>query len=161
MIRLVAPAEGMTIVDIGCGQGFFPRAFAEAGAHVIGSDISPELIELARKHSDKQTMDFYVTPSDKLSFAADGSADVATVIMALQNIEALANTISECSRVLKKGGRLLIVLNHPAFRVLKNSSWQWDEAAGRQFRRVDSYLSDSRHEIDMNPGESDAAKKKA
>ena len=171
LMRMVAPKNGMAIIDIGCGQGYFARAFASAGANVVGCDISTELIELAKKrtsvviaageHSNKNVpVDFKVASSNKLSFAVDASFDAATIILSLQNIEDLSGTISECARVLKKSGRLFVVMNHPAFRVLRDSSWQWDEAAGRQFRRIDSYMSDSQVKIDMTPGEKDAAKKK-
>jgi len=159
ILRLLEPKNGMTILDIGCGQGYFARAFAEAGAKVIGCDISPELIELAKKRMSVG-VDYKVASSNKLSFAADSSFDAATIILSLQNIEDLPGTITECARVLKSRGRLLVVINHPAFRVLRNSSWQWDETVGKQFRRIDSYMSDQAHQVDMTPGEKDIAKKK-
>ncbi|MDR3558361.1 MAG: SAM-dependent methyltransferase, partial [Candidatus Pacebacteria bacterium] len=95
-----------------------------------------------------------------LEFAADASFDKAVIVLALQNIENLGGTLAEAARALKKGSKLFLVLNHPAFRVLKASSWEWDEKAARQYRRIDAYMTESRHEIDMNPGAvSDKAKK--
>ena len=96
--------------------------------------------------------EFYATPSDMLSAWRDGTFDVVTIILALQNIERMAQTLREASRVTKKGGKLVIVLNHPAYRIPGESSWGHDDAMGRQYRRVDSYLSDSKREIDMAPG---------
>jgi hypothetical protein len=55
--------------------------------------------------------------------------------------------------VTKKGGSLYIVLNHPAFRVPKESSWGWDEAEKKQYRRVDRYLSELKISIQMHPGD--------
>jgi ubiquinone/menaquinone biosynthesis C-methylase UbiE len=159
LIRIVAPAKGMTILDVACGQGYFSRAFADNGAKVIASDISPELIELAKKNAVKE-VEYYVASADKLPFATDSSADVAVIVLALQNIENLPGTISECSRALKSGGRLIVVLNHPAFRIPQNSSWQWDEKEAKQYRRVDSYMSDAQIKIDMTPGEPVVSKKK-
>jgi ubiquinone/menaquinone biosynthesis C-methylase UbiE len=191
LIRLVGPKKGMTILDVACGQGYFSRAFAENGASVIGCDISSELIDKAKEKSstikvraatigipaqgksvikmaEKKTAiipfgspQFHVAPSDKLSFISDSSADVSVIVLALQNIENLSGTLSECSRVLKSDGRLFIVLNHPAFRIPQSSSWQWDEKTAKQFRRVDSYMSDKTLEIDMTPGEKDPSKKKS
>src|SRR3989344_4304285 len=47
---------------------------------------------------------------------------------------------------------MLVVLNHPAFRVPKESSWGWDPAAeGVQYRRVDRYLSESKEKIQTHP----------
>ncbi len=46
------------------------------------------------------------------------------------------------------------MLNHPAFRIPKHSSWGWDETAKSQYRRLDSYLSEITVPIDMHPGQS-------
>ncbi len=153
LIRLVEPKQGMLIVDNACGQGYFSRAFASNGAQVIGADISKELIELAKKNMiEKTDLEFFVAPSHSLTFIESGSADVVTIILAIQNIEKLAETFEECSRILKVGGRLVFVLNHPAFRIPARSSWQWDEKENKQFRRLDGYMSDDQVKIDMSPG---------
>jgi ubiquinone/menaquinone biosynthesis C-methylase UbiE len=85
---------------------------------------------------------------------------VATIVLALQNIENLQGTLSEIARVLKPGGRLVFVLNHPAFRIPQRSDWGWDDKNATQYRRIDSYISDDRVKIDMTPGEKDDKKKK-
>jgi ubiquinone/menaquinone biosynthesis C-methylase UbiE len=159
LLRLVAPTKGDKILDIACGQGFFSRAFAEKGAAVAGVDISAELIAIARKNSPKE-LSFFVAPADKLDFAKDGTYDKACIVLALQNIENLADSLTEAARTLKKSGRLALVLNHPAFRVPKRSSWEWDEAARKQYRRIDAYMSETNDRIDMNPGAVNAASKK-
>lgn len=151
IMRIVAPQKGMRILDLGCGQGFFSHAFAAAGAHVTGADVSPELIAIAKVRA-AHNEEFHVAPSDILKPWKDGVFDAVTIILALQNIERMAQTLREAARVTKKGGKLVIVLNHPAYRIPGESAWGHDEKAGRQYRRIDSYLSDSKREIDMNPG---------
>jgi ubiquinone/menaquinone biosynthesis C-methylase UbiE len=161
ILRLIDPKKGMTILDIACGQGYFSRAYAAAGAKVIGCDISIELIEKAQAQKVAGgDVEYYVAPADNLSFIENGSVDVATITLALQNIENLAGAIAEASRALKSGGRLIFVINHPAFRIPGGSEWVWDESKSVQFRRLDSYMSDNRTKIDMTPGEKDAKKKK-
>jgi ubiquinone/menaquinone biosynthesis C-methylase UbiE len=159
LLRLVAPVVQDRILDIACGQGFFSRVFAEKGAKVTAADISPELIKIAREHSSRD-ISFYIAPADRLDFAKDASFDKAVIVLALQNIENIAGALGEASRILKKGGRLFIVLNHPAFRVLKNSSWEWDEKAAKQYRRIDAYMSESRNDIEMNPGAKNPSSRK-
>jgi ubiquinone/menaquinone biosynthesis C-methylase UbiE len=186
LIRIVEPKKGMTILDVACGQGYFSRAFANNGAKVIASDISQELIETAKEkiqqfnkgaqkggpaeakieQLEKQkgefgTIEYHVAPADDLSFVESNSADVVTIILALQNIENLQGTFAECSRVLKLGGKIVFVINHPAFRIPQRSDWGWDEKAAAQYRRLDAYMSDAKIEIDMTPGEKDATKKKS
>jgi len=151
ILRIVAPEKGMRVLDLGCGQGFFSHALSAKGAYVTGVDVSPELINIAKVRAGHNE-EFHVAPSDMLHAWKDSTFDAVSIILALQNIERMAQTLREASRVTKKGGKLVIVLNHPAYRIPGESSWGHDEKIDRQYRRVDSYLSDSKREIDMNPG---------
>lgn len=147
VLRVVNPSKDINILDIGCGEGYFSRQFAQLGATVCASDISPELIALAKKESARVT--YFVANSEHLSFAQDGQFDVITAILTIQNCENIRTIFYECARVLKKNGRFVLVLNHPAFRVPGNSSWGNN---GGQYRRVDKYMSSFTSEILMNPG---------
>jgi ubiquinone/menaquinone biosynthesis C-methylase UbiE len=159
LMRLVNPQKGEKIIDIACGQGFFSRALQEVGAEVTGADIAKELIGLAKIHSS-QSIKFEVAPADALAFAKDATFDKALIVLALQNIENLQGALREAYRVLKPGGTFYIVLNHPAFRIPKSSSWNWDHETHRQYRRIDSYMSDARERIEMNPGAQKAGEKR-
>ncbi len=159
LLRVLNVKAGMNIIDIACGQGYFSRALENAGAQVTGVDISSELIKKAQERSPKN-ISFCVAEADKLSFSKDASYDAAIIILAIQNIKNFAGALAESARVLKPKGKLVIVLNHPAFRIPQNSSWDWDVKKGRQYRRIDSYLKEYQIEIDMTPGEKDPSKKK-
>ncbi len=156
LMRLLSPRKGMTILDLACGQGFFTRAFAAAGATAIGVDASPELIDRARARA--AGVSFHVAPATAVTAVEDHSVDAITIILALQNIEDMPATVAEAARLLRSGGRLYIVLNHPAFRIPKRSQWGFDETTNTQYRRVDEYISESRAEIEMAPGRKDGAK---
>ncbi len=156
LVRLVAPRKGLRVLDIACGQGFFTRAFREAGATADGVDIAPELIAIARARSGTGGI-FHIASADDLSFAKDASYDVATSVLAIQNIKNLAGVCHEAARVLLPGGRFIIVMNHPAFRVPKRSDWDFDEAEKTQYRRVGRYLSAFETKIDMHPGKKGSA----
>ncbi len=52
-----------------------------------------------------------------------------------------------------RGSLFFAVLNHPAFRIPKASSWGWHDKLGVQYRRLDSYLSESQEPIQMHPGD--------
>ncbi|HVU80135.1 MAG TPA: class I SAM-dependent methyltransferase [Candidatus Paceibacterota bacterium] len=156
LIRVLAPEKGERILDLACGEGFFSRELAKAGADVTGADIAPELVAKAKEAG--QGPRYVVAPANDLSFAKNGEFDAVLCVLALQNIEDLAGTFREAKRVLKAGGRFVMVLNHPAFRVIKRSSWGWDEAANVQYRRIDGYLSAAKVPIDMHPGKSGGKK---
>lgn len=151
LLRILKPQRGQTILDLACGQGFFARAFTEAGAKVVGADISPELVALAKKHGPQA--EFYTAPAHNLPFIKNASVDTVIVVLAIQNIENVHDVFKECARVLKSGGRLLLVLNHPCFRIPKQSSWGYDEQTKVMYRRLDEYLSESKVKIQMHPGD--------
>ncbi len=150
LIRILDIKKEMRIHDLACGQGFFSRKFASAGAVVTGSDISKELIEQAKKHS--RDIVYSVSPAHKLPFLKNNSVDAVTIVLAIQNIAEFSETFAEAHRVLAPGGRLVLVLNHPTFRIPKRSSWDFDPKSGVQYRRIDGYLSATKNEIIMNPG---------
>jgi len=155
LLRLVDPKPGITILDVACGQGFFAKHFLEKGAEVIGVDIAEELI--ARAKINVPHARFIVSPASDLSEIANESIDRAVTTLAIQNIKEAERVFAEVSRTVKKGGSYTLVLNHPAFRIPKQSSWGYDEKAGIQYRRLDGYLSESRAEIDMHPGQHEHA----
>lgn len=156
LLRILELKKGDKIIDVACGQGFFSKKFVEAGAHVVGADISDELIALARGRV--KGAKFYVAPATELTFAKEPEFDVATVVLAIQNIKDLLKTFNEIARVLKSGGRIVLVMNHPAFRIPKESSWGWDEQSKVQYRRIDKYLSESPTPILMHPGDKNSEK---
>jgi ubiquinone/menaquinone biosynthesis C-methylase UbiE len=133
---------------LACGQGF--TGDFKAGAKVIG-DLSKELIELAQKQSPKE-IKYVVAPADKLGFLPAGSIDAILCVLAIQNMKNVPGVFQECARVLGAGGRMVFVLNHPAFRIPKRSSWGMDSEKKIQYRRIDEYISESESEIAMHPG---------
>lgn len=159
LTKMMQVHKGEKILDMACGQGFFAKEFFKLGADVSGADISLELIKKAKENSDEK-IDFFVSSSDKLLNLKDKSYDKITVILAIQNIANIEGTIKEAYRVLKNEGKLFIVLNHPAFRIPRKSSWAYDEKNMIQYRRVEKYLSEIMVKIDMNPGEKNPRYKK-
>lgn len=150
ILRRMNIKKGDMILDLACGEGFFSRAFEGAGAKVVGVDISPELITLARKNSSKSIL-FHISKAHQLSMILSASVDKVVCILALQNIAEVKEVFSEIKRVLKPSGRAYVVLNHPAFRIPKRSSWA-EDGTGHQYRRVDGYMSEHQEEIVMHPG---------
>lgn len=151
LLRAMNIKNGETILDLACGSGYFAREFAKSGAKIFACDISLELIEIAKKNSPKE-IGFFDCPADNISRIADKSVDKISIILAIQNIENLAGVFKECSRVLKNGGKLFVVMNHPVLRIPQKSHWGFDEENKIQYRRLDAYMSDSKAEIEMRPG---------
>lgn len=151
-MEMLAPVRDEKILDVGCGQGVFAAELAAKGARVVGVDASKKLIDFAKKRSSRLNVQYFVMNASRLEGLQDGTFDAACWILALQNMEQLDKVISEASRVLKPGGRLLLVLNHPCFRIPRQSGWGFDEKRKLQYRRVDRYMSELKIPIQMHPG---------
>ena len=157
LLRLLDIQKKEVILDLGCGPGFFTNEFLKNGAKIIGADISKELIQIARSNmpeSRKQDAFYFVSPADSLKVLKDESTDKVTIILAIQNMENMQGVFSESGRVLKPKGKLFLVLNHPAFRIPKESGWEWDAKNKIQYRRIESYLSESKAKIQTHPSTS-------
>lgn len=149
VLRLLAVKRGDGVLDLACGQGYFSKHLHDAGAAVTGIDASESLTAKARDYVPGAT--FHVAPAEKLPFE-NAQFDAVLCVLALQNMESLQTVFKEVRRVLKKEGKFIFVVNHPAFRVPKRSDWGWDEKEKVQYRRVDRYLSSEKVKIDMHPG---------
>ncbi|MBI4118161.1 MAG: class I SAM-dependent methyltransferase [Parcubacteria group bacterium] len=149
LLRILELKKGERVLDLACGQGYFAKHLLEKGAGVVGVDASEALVEKARHALPKAI--FHVADAAKLPFG-DDTFDTVVCILALQNIENLLTTLKEVRRVLTKDGRFIFVVNHPAFRIPKHSSWVWDDKNKTQYRRVEQYLTPAKAKIEMHPG---------
>lgn len=155
--RLLDIKKGETVLDLACGTGFFSREFFTLGAKVIGVDVGKDLIEIAQKNSPKP-IQYVISSADDLNFILKNFVDTIVIVLAIQNIENVNGVLKECKRVLKPKGKIVLVLNHPAFRVPKSSDWGFDEESMIQYRRIDAYLSEKQVKIEMHPGEDKSIK---
>ncbi|WP_062059316.1 putative RNA methyltransferase [Cellvibrio sp. OA-2007] len=103
-LQELLPATTATLLDIGCGEGYFTAGFSDAlpQAQVYGIDIAKAGVRLAAKAAkDKTGLLYSVASSFALPFA-DESMDVVTRIYA-------PSKDTELCRVIKPGGKLVIV----------------------------------------------------
>jgi ubiquinone/menaquinone biosynthesis C-methylase UbiE len=150
-LQLLHPRDNETILDLGCGQGVFTRALAAEGCEMTGLDAAPSLIKRARTYPSRRPIRYVA--GDAADLRDLGPFDGACSILALQNMEHLPEVCRSVSRVLRPNGRMLWVLNHPCFRIPRQTAWGWDEDRKIQYRRVDAYASPMSIPIVMHPGQ--------
>ena len=153
-LKLLDPKNGEKILDAGCGEGILCRELAGRGVQVVGIDSSKKLIDIAKKRSAKFNIHYRAADAGNLEGIQDATFDAACSILAVQNMEDLDAITKETARVLKKNGRLVWVLNHPCFRIPRQSGWGFDEKRKLQYRRVDRYMTEMKIPIQMHPGAS-------
>lgn len=129
------------LLDLACGQGVLARQLPP-NVEYWGVDLAPSLIKEAKKQAKGIShQHFQVADVSKPLDHLPTDFDWVTVILAIQDIENMAATLDNAWSHLKKGGQLLIILNHPCFRIPRQSHWGVDEEQKRQYRRLDSYMS--------------------
>lgn len=108
-----ASARGLRVLEIGCGMGTDGAKFAEAGAIYTGVDLTKAAIELARKRFELSGLegDFKVADAENLDFA-DRSFDVVYSHGVLHHTPDIPRAVREIHRVLKPGGRAIVMLYH-------------------------------------------------
>lgn len=132
--------ETKSILDICCGQGVISRHLPE-NIEYYGVDIAPSLIDSAKKMVKNRKHKFVVGDATNKLNVEKKDFDVALLILCLQDLENVKKVFKNAYDHLAPGGKLLIVLNHPCFRIPRQTSWGVDEKAKIQYRRLNRYLS--------------------
>jgi SAM-dependent methyltransferase len=161
LLRLLGPLDDKEILDVACGQGFFSQEIFVKNdkVKITAFDLSAELIEIATKNKVKSgsNINYYLANAenfqdDKTSpLSLQNKYDIAICVLALQNIENVKRVIENVKASLKVGGRLILIINHPSYRIPKFTSWGYDNSL--QYRRVDKYMIEDKIKLDMTPSE--------
>jgi len=154
VMRLLELRPGEQVLDIGAGQGVLAPDIARAGGGYAGVDASPRLVDLARKHHASEGR-FMVGDARKLATIAGlkaASFDAAVFLLSLQDMDPLEPVLESAAWGLRPGGRVVILLTHPSFRVPRQSGWGWDEGRKLVYRRVDRYLTPLPVPMKVMPG---------
>lgn len=105
----IAEARPRRVLEVGCGPGeLAERVQRELGAEVVAVDSSPRMVELARGRG----VDARLGDVQELPFA-DGEFDCAVAAWMLYHVADIERALSELARVVRSGGRLVAVTNHP------------------------------------------------
>lgn len=112
-VKLAGVRPGDAVLDVACGTGDLTEAFARAGAgEVVGGDFTPEMLDQAREKAlrlPEAERPSYVHADAMDLEQADGRFDVVSIAFGIRNVSDPSIAIAEFARVLKPGGRLVIL----------------------------------------------------
>lgn len=150
-LKLLDLNSDSKLLDLACGNGVLANSIPDR-VEYLGIDIAADLVNSARK-SDHNPKHKYMVFDVTKPLEIPNDFTHAAIILALQNIRAPEKALNNASQHLKKDGVLTIVLNHPAFRIPRQSSWGLDTDRKIQYRRIDKYMSPMDIPINMNPSD--------
>jgi len=139
-----------SLLDFACGQGILQRHI-DPSMQYLGIDISEKLIKCANIYNKNRNHKFLKIDLCKTINLDKKDFEACSIVLSFQDFDnpfmALKNAFSH----LKKNGSLVLIINHPCFRIPRQSSWGIDEKNKIQYRRIDRYMSSMKVPISVNP----------
>ena len=151
--RRLAAKPGDHVLDVACGNGVFGRVLAARGVKSTGVDASPALVKAAQGRAGSHERHLLGDVRELAAVLPKAQFDHATMIMCLQDLDPIDHVLSGAAALVRPGGRLVVVMTHPAFRIPRRSAWGWDEEKRQQFRRIDTYITPIKVPIRLHPGQ--------
>lgn len=151
LLKMLKLKKEESLLDLGCGQGVFARSLPKE-IFYVGVDLSKKLIQEAKKMT-RPECSFYVKDATKPLLLEKKDFDAALFLLSLQNMKEGSLAIAQAKEHLRPGGRLVLVLNHPCFRIPRQSSWEIDPNTKIQYRRINRYSSPMEIPIQVHPGQ--------
>jgi demethylmenaquinone methyltransferase / 2-methoxy-6-polyprenyl-1,4-benzoquinol methylase len=122
VVNLAQIKNGDRALDLCCGTGDISFALAQRGAETTGLDFSPQMLEVAKRRSEKcevrspnknshfalRTSHFIQGDAQQLPFS-ENSFDIVTVGYGLRNLTSWERGLDEMFRVAKPGARLIVL----------------------------------------------------
>ncbi|MGI3184772.1 bifunctional demethylmenaquinone methyltransferase/2-methoxy-6-polyprenyl-1,4-benzoquinol methylase UbiE [Nioella aestuarii] len=114
MMDWLAPRDGVKLLDVAGGTGDISFRFLKRapGAHATVLDMTESMLIEGQKRAEAEQMaeklDWIVGDAMALPFE-DNSFDVYTISFGIRNVTRIADALSEAYRVLKPGGRLMVL----------------------------------------------------
>jgi 2-polyprenyl-3-methyl-5-hydroxy-6-metoxy-1,4-benzoquinol methylase len=101
---------GQTVLDVGCGEGWFSEALREAGAEPVAVDVAAEALRRAERRVPGLVTRLWA--HDEPLPLEDASVDAVWAGEVIEHVADVAPWLSEVRRALKPGGTLLLSTPH-------------------------------------------------
>ena len=127
--RMVGALAGQRVLDLACGFGFYTHLLKQRGAaQVIGIDISPEMIRLARQQEQAEPLGITYQVGDAVALPQLGCFNLVTAVYLLNyatNKDELLGMFRSAYDNLVEGGRFVAYTINPAYTLSKPNGAQY------------------------------------
>jgi SAM-dependent methyltransferase len=117
VMDLIGDVVGKKVIDLACGDGWLTRALRRAGASpVLGVDLSPEMIALARRAESEEPLGIDYVIEDARAEGPIRDADLVTANWLLVNArdqQDLGRMCRTMARQVRSGGRVVTLITNP------------------------------------------------
>ncbi|SFC87954.1 malonyl-ACP O-methyltransferase BioC [Pragia fontium] len=134
LLAKIGDYTGLTMLDAGCGTGYFSRRFRDAGCHVLALDLAAGMLEQSRA---TDSADQYLLADIEHIPLPDGSVDLCFSNLAIQWCSSLTGALREMHRVVRPGGR--VVFSSLAQGSLTELAQAWQHVDGQS--HINQFLS--------------------
>jgi uncharacterized protein (DUF1330 family)/ubiquinone/menaquinone biosynthesis C-methylase UbiE len=141
LLDACTPVDGLDVLDLGCGQGYFCRQLARRGARVTGVDLSEELIGYALAHEGEEPLgvQYHVMSASEIAPHWQDAYDLVTGCMSIHDMADVTGVLQGASYVLRPGGRMVSSIPHPCTNT-PYRQWERDEAGRTVALKIGRYF---------------------
>ena len=148
LLRMLGDVAGRAVLDAGCGNGYFSRMLARAGAKVTGVEPASALFEFSAGTEQAEPLGIRYLQADLCGLPELGQFDAVVASMVLPAVPDWTGALAACAGLLRPGGRLVFSVNHPCFEQLASSWRQYGEYRTSQY--LAGYAIDQKYATDFH-----------
>ena len=147
-LEVVGPLDGLSVLDVACGFGYYSRLLKSQGAaRVVGVDVSPEMIRLAKEaeRGDPAGVEYCV--GDGKDLPDLGGFDLVTAVWLLnyaETVDELCAMLRGVRQQLRDGDRFVTITFNPEFTLAGPNTTKYGLEFLTQERRGDRPIVEGR-----------------
>jgi SAM-dependent methyltransferase len=124
-LALLGDVAGQRVLDAACGPGLYAEELLRRGAHVVGFDQSPRMVDICRSRAGQGEFRVHDL-GDPIDWLPDASVDLALCALAIEYVDDRVAALSELRWVLRPGGALVLSRQHPTSDWLRHGGSYFD-----------------------------------
>jgi len=120
---------GTRVLDVGCGNGYFAGRFLERGCTVVGIDLSPQGIQIARRTYPAARFELLAADAKLLENLGEPPFDLVVSTEVIEHLYDPRSYLAGCFAALRPGGRFICSTPYHGYvkNLLLSLAGRWDQ----------------------------------